>query len=194
MHKSWAYSAFRNFVLKTQATEHWKNHWQRIVPGDSVLDIGCGTGESLETMPEISYLGLDYNAGYVERARGRYGSRGEFRVFDISHDVLAESNRFDLVLCYGVLHHLTDGQVAKLMETAHRAMKPTGRLLTLDGVYHEGQPLLSRWMVSRDRGRFVREEKEYLRLAGLHFTNVRHELMQNMLRIPFSHIVMECRR
>jgi hypothetical protein len=61
-------------------------------------------------------------------------------------------------------------------------------------VFHQGQGALSRFVVSCDRGRFVREEEAYLELARRVFPTVRHEVCEGRIRIPYSHLIMECQR
>jgi SAM-dependent methyltransferase len=50
----------------------------RPVPGEKVLDIGCGPGDILENLPAVDYLGFDINLKYVEAAQERFGRRGRF--------------------------------------------------------------------------------------------------------------------
>lgn len=193
LEKSWAYNLFRDCVLKPAAADKWTRDWLNIKSGQAIIDMGCGTGEALASMQGVNYLGLDNNADYIRQARTRFCSRGEFRVFDVRHEILEETAARDVVLAQGVLHHLDDAGALRLLELAKTSLKQTGRLLALDGVFHEGQSRLSKLMVSWDRGRFVRNEEDYLKLARSVFPVVKHEILTDMLRIPFSHIVMECR-
>lgn len=48
--------------------------------GMKILDIGCGTGEILEYLPAVDYLGVDLSETYIRSAVDPYGERGEFHV------------------------------------------------------------------------------------------------------------------
>lgn len=166
----------------------------RAEKGDRVLDIGCGPADWLELLPGVEYVGIDFNPDYIEAARQRYGSRGTFEVASVSDDLAGKYRGFDIALAMGVLHHLTDSEVAQLMEIARAALRPGGRLVTLDGVFIDGQPFLERWIVSRDRGRFVRTAAEYERLAKPYFPEIDSHIHRRELRIPYSHLSMVCTR
>jgi ubiquinone/menaquinone biosynthesis C-methylase UbiE len=62
------YRVFRNIVVgHGYVSEHG-----RPVPGEKVLDIGCGPGKILEKLPTVDYLGFDINHKYVEAAQKRF--------------------------------------------------------------------------------------------------------------------------
>jgi hypothetical protein len=77
---------------------------------------------------------------------------------------------------------------------ARRTLKPEGRLITLDGVWVAGQSRFAKLLLSRDRGRFVRHAEEYVALAATSFPVVHSTVRHDMLRIPYSHLILECRR
>jgi SAM-dependent methyltransferase len=193
LEKNWAYKLFRNWVGPEEFLNYIITRWQRAEPGMKVLDLGCGTGDALLRLPEVDYEGHDMNAEYIQLCRERFGNRGVFVVTDLSRDGVGSSG-FDLALLFGVLHHLDDDACLHLLKVAFDALKPGGRLITLDGVFHQGQGALSRFVVSCDRGRFVREEEAYLELARRVFPTVRHEVCEGRIRIPYSHLIMECQR
>jgi hypothetical protein len=64
----------------------------------------------------------------------------------------------------------------------------------LDGVWAAGQSRFAKFLLSRDRGRFVRHADEYVALASTSFSAVNSTVRHDMLRIPYSHIILECRR
>lgn len=162
--------------------------------GHRVLDIGCGLGDVLEYFPDepVDYLGLDASAAYVASARERYGARARFAEGRVGEITLDEPGSFDLVLAVGVLHHLDDGEARRLLELGRGALKPGGRLASLDGCYTGDQSRLARLIVSRDRGAHVRSEADYLELAGGCFGRVESHILHDMLRIPYTHIILEC--
>jgi cyclopropane fatty-acyl-phospholipid synthase-like methyltransferase len=162
-------------------------------PGNKVLDIGCGPGDILPFLPGVDYMGLDISSEYIEAAKKRFGSAGRFYCVDVGMtDLKGEQGRFDLVLATGVLHHLDDERAGQLFELARSALRSGGRLITYDGCYVPEQSRLARWMLSRDRGKYVRSREEYLRLASRSFARVESHVRHDLLRIPYTHLIMYC--
>ena len=64
--------------------------------------------------------------------------------------------------------------------------------MTYDGCWVEGQSRIARWLISMDRGQAVRAPRELERLAAPHFSEVRREIRHDFLRIPYTHLVLEC--
>jgi SAM-dependent methyltransferase len=160
--------------------------------GDRILDIGCGPADILDSLPQVDYHGFDLSEEYIASARQRFGSRGHFHVEKVNIDLLKKYAGFDLVLATGVLHHLNDAEATDLFRVAKAALKPTGRLITLDGCFAEGQSRVARHLLSRDRGKYVRNQAGYVELAKTVFGNVRPFLTTELLRIPYTHIILEC--
>jgi SAM-dependent methyltransferase len=186
------YRLFRTIVLG-DGFRVYLSEYVRPVPGEKVLDIGCGPGEILEHLPAVDYVGFDINPKYVEAAQKRFGGRGRFFCGDVGLTTIdQEAATFDLVLATGVLHHLNDDYAASLFNLARRALKPSARLVTLDGCFVAGQPKLARFVVSRDRGEYVREFAEYTKLAAQVFPQVRSFVRHDLLRIPYTHVILQC--
>jgi SAM-dependent methyltransferase len=99
---------------------------------------------------------------------------------------------FDIVLATGVLHHLDDEEARELFRTAREALRPGGRLVTLDGCYVDGQSRMARYLLSRDRGKFVRAPEAYVRLARSQFEDVQASVRDDLLRIPYTHVALVC--
>ena len=160
---------------------------------DKIIDIGCGPGDMLSHLPDVDYLGLDISPEYIESARQRFGARGRFLCGDVGVATIeGERGQFDLVLATGVLHHLDDTRASTLFGLARMALKPGGRLITYDGCYVSDQSKLARWILSKDRGKFVRTPDEYVRLAAAQFPAIETHVRHDLLRIPYTHLIMYC--
>ncbi len=186
------YSLFARIIGATRGRQVYVQDYIRPKAGDRVLDIGCGPADILEALPEVEYHGFDLSPDYIESARKRFGARGQFHVEAVSADLIKKYEGFDLVLATGVLHHLTDAEATDLFQVARTALKPGGRLVTLDGCFVDGQSAIARHLLRRDRGEFVRQQPEYLRLASKVFSKVESHLTHNLLRIPYTHLIMKC--
>lgn len=187
-----AYALFRRLVGGN--LERYVADYVKPRPHDKVLDIGCGPGDMLGALPDVDYLGLDVSPEYIDAAKRRFGAAGRFVCTDVGAATIADKRgEFDIVLATGVLHHLDDDRAARLFELARVALRPGGRLITYDGVYVPDQSRLARWILSQDRGRFVRTRDEYIRLATPFFSDIEHHVRHDLLRIPYTHLIMFCR-
>jgi len=187
------YSCFSSLIGAERARRRHIERHIRPRAGDRVLDIGCGPADILEALPSVEYHGFDLSADYIESARKRFGTRGQFHVEAVNAELVKKYAGFDLVLAMGVVHHLTDAEALDLFRVAKSALKPGGRLVTLDGCFVDGQSPIARWLLGRDRGEFVRTEAAYVVLARQVFADVKPCLTTELLRIPYTHLVMECR-
>ena len=160
-------------------------------PGDHIVDIGCGPAEILALMPDVHYVGYDPSARYIEHARKKFGSRGQFFVGRFGTDEIAKHEPFDIGILIGVLHHLDDIEAANLLALLRSALKPGARLVTEDPVLVENQNAIARTLIKWDRGRNVRTASEYRGLAAAHFGTIRETVM-HMKIPPYTLLVMEC--
>lgn len=180
--------------LRTNARVAYAEQYLKARPGERVLDLGCGPGDVLSSLPDCDYVGVDVEPRYIDAARRRYGGRGAFRCMPLADFVLEAPRSFDLVMANGVLHHLDDPQADALLGLAAQAMKDGGRTVTFDGCYVPGQSRIAKTLLGWDRGKFVRREADYLRLAKAHFGDVRSEIRHDLLSFPYTLVIMTCRR
>lgn len=114
-------------------------HYACLRAGESVLDIGCGTGVLTRLAadsvgPAGRVTGIDPAAKMIEVARKNAiaeGSRAEFRL-GVAEALDFEDNRFDCVLSSAMLHHLPPDLKIKCLSEALRVLKPGGRLVLVD--------------------------------------------------------------
>ncbi|MFO8183380.1 MAG: methionine biosynthesis protein MetW [Candidatus Aegiribacteria sp.] len=79
--------------------------------GDTVLDIGCGTGETLELLRRernISGTGLDVSARALERVRGKGFATLNT---DITGSGSALDDEWDHIILFEVIEHVLDAEV-----------------------------------------------------------------------------------
>jgi SAM-dependent methyltransferase len=188
-----AYQLWWNLVGGPAWAKALVNEYIRPPAGARILEIGCGPGTILKYLPQAEYFGFDLSSRYIELAKKRFPN-ARFLCERVSEFSLSDPQSFDLVLALGVIHHLQDSEANKLFEIAYQALKPGGKLVTVDGVLTSEQSPAARWLLLRDRGDFVRTAKEYLGIASSVFEKVTSTVRHDLLRIPYTHMIMECAR
>lgn len=186
------YSIFQTGIGARRARARLLSDHIRPEPGDAVLDIGCGTAEILQLLQEQTYVGFDPSESYIEAARARFGHIGQFMVGSVLKPPPL-LGPFNLVIAIGVLHHLDDYEAGVAIDLARANLIPGGRLVTLDPTVVEGQHPLARALAVRDRGEFVRSPSGYANLADGRFRSVELAEHHDYLRVPYTHLAMECR-
>lgn len=188
------YRLWTNVVGGRHAREVLVRDYIRPFPGAKVLDIGCGPANMLEFFPEVRYFGFDASEAYIAEAQKLWGSRGEFTCATVNAQTLQERD-FDIVIAVGVLHHLDDAEAQELFALAKEVLRPGGRLITFDGVFVAKQSPIARFIISKDRGEYVRQLDEYETLAQAEFSDVDATVLHDLLApLPYTHLIMECAR
>lgn len=185
----WAYDLAQGLMGGARTRRWMQREFIQAMPGERVLDVGCGTADVLSVLPEVDYVGFDISRPYIERARARWGQRGRFFAQHLDRDTLMSLGEFDLILATGVLHHLGDDEVGALFETIARGLKPRGRVITADGCHAERQNPIARFLIGRDRGQNVRTPEAYTALARESLADVRGWLIHRRW-IPYTYWIM----
>lgn len=94
------------------------------VPGERILDIGCGTGDLAAELARLGAVptGIDFSASMIEQARAKHPGL-EFAVADAA--AYRSPRRFDGVFSNAALHWIKPPQAA--VETARLALRAGGR-------------------------------------------------------------------
>ncbi len=188
-----AYQLWWNLVGGPALAKVLINEYVRPTAGKRILEIGCGPGTIVGYLPPSDYLGFDLSPKYIELARKRF-PKANFVCERVSQFSLAKEESFDLVLAFGIVHHLGDAEARQLFQIAYDALKPGGKLVTIDGVWADGQSRAARLLLARDRGEHIRSEREYVGIASQVFSNIRPSVRHDLLRIPYTHLILECIR
>lgn len=163
------------------------------VNGLRVLDYGCGTGQLgiYLAMLGAEISGFDLSPKGVEAANWaahRYGLNCSFQTMD-AEDLDYPDRYFDLVIGFGVLHHVIKYPRSALQ--LHRILKPQGR-----AVFHEtlwDNPLINfvrNWTMAEDEAGDAHLTESGIRQFGASFSAVEiHKrnilyMLKRLARLP----------
>ena len=111
----------------------------RLQPGQSVLDIGCGTGTlaiaaKRRVGPSGTVLGVDPSPEMIARARKKAGKAGLDVTFTLgaAEALPFPDAQFDVVLSTLVMHHLPGEVRAQGARSIRRLLRPGGHALVVD--------------------------------------------------------------
>jgi SAM-dependent methyltransferase len=120
----------------------------------SVLDFGCGNGRFLDFLrvhfKRFQYLGIDNSSTLLEIAQSKF-TDATFMTFDVVEKylqggkiLLPTSEKFDLIVLFGVSHHLPSRALRKqLLSDLRSLLTPNGLLV------------VSNWQFAADWQRFA---------------------------------------
>jgi SAM-dependent methyltransferase len=153
-----------------------------------VMEVGCGTGALCRYLPStVQYVGVDIDEGYVAAARRRFPDR-VFEHADVGDPITFEtfSGGFDLVIAFGVLHHLDDDQVRRCLEGCVGMLGNAGTFLSVDPCHRQHERPLEYLMKQFDRGRFIRPASSYGDLVAKSFQSVAVDIEVKQMLMQYS--------
>ena len=185
----WVYALYQRMVGGPACHQRFMQTFVRAKRSDRVVDLGCGVGGGMQHLPQgVFYVGVDISNEYIEAARARFGHRGLFVCASVDNVDLSPFVPFDIAMAFGLLHHLDDATASAMVRLVCRALRPGGRLVTLDPCRVASQPRLARILIDHDRGRYVRTARAYRDLLSPH-GEVETEVVSDMLRVPYTLII-----
>jgi ubiquinone/menaquinone biosynthesis C-methylase UbiE len=186
------YRLFQFSVMRPDTLNIIRNEVLKPESVYKVLDFGCGIGYHSIEFPKSNYLGIEPLESCVRKANAMFS--GDNRTFVLGdHRELRKipDSSYDLIIAIGVLHHVDDVVMGEFLTESYRILRDGGRLTTLDPVIHNSQSKISKWVVKRDRGHYVRDEGEYkLPVNSIFRIEPTVKIYNNLLRIPYDHISM----
>lgn len=165
----------------------------RLQPGDSVLDVGCGTGGLVimakqQVGPAGTVCAIDASPEMIARARTKAAKAGVDVRFEVAAaQVLPFAQAsFDVILSTLMLHHLGRNSRKELSFEIRRVIRATGRALVVDfemptrkkgkffAHFHRGHGHVDRREVVEvlEQAGLAVEESGPVGIKGLHFTLV----------------------
>jgi SAM-dependent methyltransferase len=189
------YELFHHVIGGRRWLRHFTDEVIRPRAGDRLFDIGCGPGALLSCVPPgTTYVGFDRNASYIAHARRVHGEHGLFICDDVRNFAAHALAPADIAVAIGILHHLDDELASILLRAIADALKPGGRIITVDPCHHAEQNALQRFVVNNDRGMHVRPFERYKELAERAFLQPQAAFRSANFPFPFSHCVVQAVR
>ena len=149
----------------------------RLGQGLSTLDLGCGPGAFADMFNGDDYVGADINARYIAHAQRH--AKGTFVCTD-ARQVGLPDGRFQQVLIFGLLHHLSDEDAHSVLREACRLLASGGRILAIEDIPAVSRLNLIGHLVHKvENGHFIRPVEEYRRLYGEHGRIERDEVLRS---------------
>lgn len=126
---------------------------------ETILDIGCGTGDFTTLFSPKVYLGIDINPKYISFSSKKY-SRYQFICVNLLN--FKPKNTFDASLLISTLHHFSDGEVRKIFPKIADVTKKVIIIVNLN----PKTILIKRLLIKMDRGKFVRTDRKKISLLS----------------------------
>lgn len=130
--------------------------------GKTVLDFGCGIGSSAFLFEPSTYVGVDCDNKRIEYANKLYPKHN---FMTIKNARLPLSRRsVDYVMILSVLHHIPSESLAEYLEEFKRVLNSGGSIIIVEPCFYEKANIPNWCMFNFDKGKYIRNEEEYLNI------------------------------
>ena len=151
-----------------------------------ILDIGCGTADILESIPNNHYYGFDISKNYINYAKNKF-LNNNYHFFNekFNQNAIKKLPKFDFVILFGILHHLSNIEINNLFVNIKKVLKKSCVILIVDPVLIEKQNFISKLLIKLDRGKNIKNFKEYNITLKKHFRKVAYKITHQKF-VPYT--------
>jgi 2-polyprenyl-3-methyl-5-hydroxy-6-metoxy-1,4-benzoquinol methylase len=182
------YDLLMDLLGRKKGVTIYVNEFVKPKPKTKILDVGCGTSYILNLLPnDVDYTGFDLNEKYIADNKLKYPTS----TFSVARaDTFITNEKYDIVLCNALVHHLDDSDINILFNNIKKFLKPDGRLIILDPVRVEKPHFFAKFLMDNDRGRNIKSEKGYRKIMEENFSKVK-TTTTCLSNFPYNHLVSE---
>ena len=175
-------TSFRNSIIKKNIRKS----------NLKILDIGCGPAQILEHIPRCDYYGYDIDQRSIQYAKKKYRQKNyHFYCKKFNKTEVKKLPKFDFIIFFGILHHLSNKEVYEILKLCKKIMKKNSKLLTEDPILLENQNVIAKFLIKKDRGLNVRDKQEYINLLKKHFKKIKNKVTHQYF-IPYTWFTTVC--
>ena len=130
-------------MISQKHAEHGIEHVERLLPyvnlkgNQNYLEVGCGNGHVCKHLARKYHLkvtGTDIDPEMIQFAKENIDDIPHIRFLEMNATKMHfEDNKFDIVLSFGIMHHIGDWEGA--LEEISRVLKPLGFFIFGDLAY-----------------------------------------------------------
>ena len=189
-------SYFYNFTQFILGATNFRKQYiynLKIKKNSTILDIGSGTSTILNYLDNPKYYAYDINHSNIEFAKKKFGRKGVFKNKKFTNKEIINLPKFDYIFLFGVIHHMSNEEVTKLLKMLKRCLKTDGCLCSIDGVYLKKQNFLAKYLLKKDRGKHVRTKSEYNKIVNKSFTFLKTKIVHWKL-FPYTYITIKMKK
>ncbi len=141
MAHQWRLESGYNWVLRKHLNKKIKSFF---LDQKSILDLGCGTGwvTSVFIDSNKEVLGIDFSEEQIKSANDSFSQTNlKFECQNVVNlNTENYKNKFDGVLVYAFLHHLSEKDIRKVFSSLNLMMKPGGKIFFYEPVWFYEKP------------------------------------------------------
>ena len=113
------------------------------------------------------------------------GEVGNIKAAEQYENIIIKVEKFDLVLLFGIMHHLENRELDNILLISKKGLKKNGKLITCDPVFIKKQNFIANFLIKNDAGNNVRNKNSYLKLLSKNFKNVKYKIKKQIF-IPYT--------
>jgi len=159
-------------------------------PGDSVLDVGCGTGKYTRIFMRADYTGIDTSDEYLNYARRRYPF-GKFINMDAAQLTFPDQS-FRCVFSVSTFHHLSDEAAGRAALEMKRVCQNNGVVYIIDNVFPRKINFIGYLLFKLDRGSYQRNFLDMEKLLSPHGFRVADSKLKKSF--PYRYAIFEYKK
>lgn len=180
------FNTIRSIIAGNQKqTKNFVNKYLVQYKAKTVLDIGCGTGDFVVSVPDtIEYIGADINRNYISYAARHFeNAKRKFILQDVTDAAFYKNRKFDAVLFISMLHHLSDEELKKILPIVKRMTK---KVVIIADIIPNPEGFVQKLMVKLDQGKFIRTQQDKITILKKYFKIVHTEIIPSRLAVQFG--------